>query len=276
MHRYLLSHHDIFMTSPVKEPGFFIRDHIHPSASTEYRKCTEEGYEKLFVHAAGYSVIGDATTEHILFKEAIDRMHQFNPDAKILIMLRNPVDIIYNNHFGRWLARTEPEKSFKKALKRNTQNLDPEYNPQYDYKHMIHCLPENIAHCISLFGRDNVKFTVLERFKKQPEEEYKDILRFLGVDETQIPDFKHYNSTKSVKRRLQLHNLRLFHGFKWGMARFHFTRLILKKIMEKIANTEQTQRPLIPEALKDELQEAFNPTIEALEKVTGEDLSPIK
>ena len=81
--------------------------------------------------------------------------------------------------------------------KRNTDKRKGDFNEIY--KDYIKKMPNRIKNYFDIFGRSNVHITLLDDLKNDCELEYKKIIRFLGVDETFIPNFEIYNTNKKVK-----------------------------------------------------------------------------
>lgn len=90
LYKKLSMHPDIFMSTP-KEPEFFARDDVYAQGN--------EWYVSLFASARAGQTCGEASTLYSLiqcFPETARRMHSFAPDAKIIFVLRNPVDRAYS------------------------------------------------------------------------------------------------------------------------------------------------------------------------------------
>ena len=122
MHEYLCAHPDIFMPSgadlrltrnALKEPYFFGSD----LDIAEYWSIRDrEQYLSLFVDAGNAKRIGEASVWYLPSTEAASEIKQFNPNAKIIIMLRNPVDMVYSLH-GQFLrSGNEDIVDFEEAL----------------------------------------------------------------------------------------------------------------------------------------------------------------
>ena len=96
MHRYLDAHPDIFMPW-VKEPHFFCtdlndeRDRSRGKSRMRWPVQTLDQYLFLFREARAESVIGESSVLYLYSKTAAREIAAFNPNARILIMLREPV-----------------------------------------------------------------------------------------------------------------------------------------------------------------------------------------
>ena len=88
---YLKYHPNVFMSTP-KEPHYFAEDF------ERYRHVkTEDKYLALFGDCNDrHLMIGEASVFYLRSTRAVSLIRDFNPDAKIIVMLRNPVDMVYS------------------------------------------------------------------------------------------------------------------------------------------------------------------------------------
>ena len=96
LYTYLKQHPEIFM-SPQKEPQFFANDVLGDRRHT----CTWAEYLSCFAAARGAKRIGEASVAYLGSPCAPKQIKMFNPAAKIIIMLRNPVDMMHSLHNQR-------------------------------------------------------------------------------------------------------------------------------------------------------------------------------
>lgn len=105
---WLAEHPQIFM-SPIKEPQFFNKDVGFPMKSLQ-------AYEKLFKDASsGHIAVGEATVLYLYSKVAVRNILDYNPDAKFIVCLRNPVDMAYSLHEQWFFNGIEDIEDFKEA-----------------------------------------------------------------------------------------------------------------------------------------------------------------
>ncbi len=91
---YLANHPSVCFSEP-KEAKFF-----HDDFSVEHRLATtEEEYLKCFSHQqASDQVLAEGTVWYLFSQVAVRRILAFNPEAKFVVMLRNPVDLSHSLH----------------------------------------------------------------------------------------------------------------------------------------------------------------------------------
>ncbi len=97
LYKYLSQHPDVYM-SPVKEPNFFSQ--VRPEQpSYGERVVLEEGhYYALFQNAGNYSIVGEASPSYLWDINAPYRIKKANPKAKIIILLREPIDRAFSHY----------------------------------------------------------------------------------------------------------------------------------------------------------------------------------
>jgi hypothetical protein len=99
LHRYLDQHPDVYM-SPVKEPSFFApavhRPHAGPRLTTG--TATLEEYTALFDGVANETAVGEASTIYLTDEDAPELIRATIPDAKLIAILRNPIDRAFSDY----------------------------------------------------------------------------------------------------------------------------------------------------------------------------------
>ena len=112
MWRYLMDHPDVFMSAK-KEPHYYATDIVDPIVRDP--SLGIDWYLSLFRDAGDAKVVGEASIFYLFSKAAIPALRDAYPDAKILVMVRNPVDLIHSFHSQLLYSGQETEKSFERA-----------------------------------------------------------------------------------------------------------------------------------------------------------------
>lgn len=181
---YILKQHpQIFMPEDLlnKEPSYF-------SNLTGMRD--EREYLALFSQATGNEkFIGEASTAYLTDPGSAKRISEFDPDAKIIILLRNPVFRAYSLY--NWMVQEgyEYSRSFeialsreKKRQKKNIPNLlEPEYYYDYLYYSSGVYLPQ-VERYLYHFDSLNVFIGTFEDFIARQQAFLSKIVKFLKID----------------------------------------------------------------------------------------------
>ena len=107
---YLSEHPDVFMC-PEKEPHYFNTDLNYKRGKSD----DLEEYLNLFSGATEEKIVGEASVWYLYSKEAVRNILEFNPNAKFIIMVRNPIKMAPSLHQQLFYNGRETEKDFNKA-----------------------------------------------------------------------------------------------------------------------------------------------------------------
>jgi sulfotransferase family protein len=178
LYRELARHPAIYM-SPMKEPHFFSR--IEPSSSWEafFPHVTDEDeYLALFKGATNEDLLGEGSTSYLWDRNAAERIKHAVPEAKILIMLRDPVDRAYS-HYWNDVREGLEERSFVDALGEEQRSGPGGWGVSSLY---IDCgrYADQVARYLDRFGA-GVLVSFLEDFVTSKVSITADIHSFLGV-----------------------------------------------------------------------------------------------
>ena len=183
LYHYLKKHPDIYFPE-FKEPHYFGSDLIRRNGA--YNLSLRE-YKNLF--STEKKVIGEASTFYLFSKKAAQEIYNFNPHSKIIIMLRDLVDLVHSLHSQFVFSGDEVIENFNEALELEESRLNGNKIPNQTtvvnklfYTFNILSLPDNIQSYINFFGKENVKFIHLNDIKNNPSKVYSETLDFLNVD----------------------------------------------------------------------------------------------
>jgi len=274
---YLKEHKNIVISDP-KEPHFFATD-MQKMRTTD----NKEQYLKYFKDVTDQTfAIGDASVWYLYSKEAIKNIKQFNPDAKIIVMLRNPVEMVPSMHAQHLYRTDEDVKEFAEAWKLNESrelgNNIPKYcrAPQnLNYK-KIALYAEQIERLYRYFPKEQVKIILFDDFKKDTKKIYEETLEFLNINKDGREHFPVINENTTSKNywiKALIVNQPKF---------IIFIKNIIKKILGKeklnIAsflnnlNTIKEKRKPLEDTLKQEIIDNYKNDILKLSKILNRNL----
>ncbi|WP_411954015.1 sulfotransferase family protein [Alkalibacillus sp. S2W] len=216
LYEYLKQHPEIYFPER-KEPHFF--GNMKPGGE---HVNNESDYLKLFEDAPENTVIGEASTSYLYSSDAAYNIQKFNRDAKIIIMLRNPVDRAYSMY--RHQVRNGAENlSFEEGLKAENERI------LNDWKYGFHYFAGGeyswqIENYYKIFGQNNVKVFLFDDFKEFPNAILLDILNFLNVNGNVSISTEKVHNISNKPKNLKLNLL---------LNQRHPLKEILKKIIPK-------------------------------------------
>jgi hypothetical protein len=175
-----LGHHpDVYVPPRIKEPHYFARQAVAPDDPRAVRR--EGDYLRLFSGRTDERVVAEASPSYLRDEQAPALIRQFNPDAMIIAMLRNPVDRAYSHYLmSRRLGRTE--RPFAAVVERRVgaPRVDPrdkivnlaagDYGPQ-------------LERYLSVFPADQVKVLVFEEFIRDVEGSLAQVFDHCGIED---------------------------------------------------------------------------------------------
>ncbi|HEY3248023.1 MAG TPA: sulfotransferase [bacterium] len=274
LYRWLSEHPDVYM-SPRKEPHYFCPDLYSPRYVHD-----EPAYLALFSKAAGQSRAGEASVYYLYSREAARRIHAFDPQARIIMMLRRPVEMIHSLHSQRLFSGHEEIEDFEEALtaepaRKRGFNLPPNPYP-------IPCLfyrevgryAAQVARYLDVFPRSRVHVIIFDDFVRDPAATFGDVCRFLGVDPEFRPDFAPANTNTTI-RSPRLRDWMKFSPATRALARAVMPRPLRRGLAERLhqLNRRATPRPPMSAALRRGLQAEFAADVAALGALLDRDLS---
>lgn len=277
--RYLSQHPNIFMSDP-KEPHYFCDD-FKPAMRTIK---TEEDYTKIFSTAnSDHHAVGEASVWYLYSKVAVKNIFNFRADAKIIVMLRNPVDLVYSMHAQSLNSVDDDEPDFEKAWWLQDDRLEGVNMPKHcrDAKKLqyrdIGMLGEQLSQVLSIFPASQVKVIFFDDFTTRTEQVFKEVVEFLKVpDMAENLEFKAVNENAVDSSYLLAVFYRrtpkiLVAFFMWLKRTLGIKKWGLKKWLMTWNMKTQTREKL-PTGFRKELVEYFSQDVEKLALITSRDL----
>lgn len=199
LHTYLGQHPEIFMAKD-KENNHFATDLL--PLTDPFR--ADERYFSMFRDVTQEKAVGESSVFYMLSKEAAINIYRFNPEAKIIIMLRNPVEMLPSYHAQMVYNGDEDILNFEKALaaedRRRNGKLKIKPGLRFDerlfYREVI-SYSTQIKRYLSLFNRDQIFIIIYDDFKADTSGVYHEVLKFIGVKPYFQTDFPIINQRKT-------------------------------------------------------------------------------
>jgi hypothetical protein len=274
MNDYLAQHPDIFMAK--KEIHYFGSD-------LKMRlKIYESEYLNYFNEAGSKKIIGEASVWYLFSQTAAIEIKKFSPGAKILIMLRNPVQVLHSLHSQHLYDGNENVLDFETAMnldaERKNGNKIPDSLDFFElppYRDSV-LFARQVKRYLDNFGRENVHIILYEDFVANTEKAVRGTLDFLGVD-SKIPiAYDVINPNKTI-RFFSLH--RLLKNPSWSLKRVVRIILPFKKLRHSIMaylfkwNIRIKKRDKMDDRLYSRLKDSFTEDVNSLARIINRDLS---
>jgi len=235
----------------------------------ERQKLSTEEYLEHFSAASDQKKIGEATASYLRSRSAAQAIKAFSPDAQIIVMLRNPVEVMHSLH-ALALYGSEPITDFAAALKADAVRTGRE---KIGYREFTH-FPEQVERYFDQFGRENVNIIIYDDLKADAIGVGRNTLRFLGVREDSNLAFSRENSNSQV--RIPRLEQMLCHPppnlLRLGAL---IPPKIKRRVWRRLLGVNRTIRPREPmdPCVRKSLQAEIAPRVDQLSKMLGRDLS---
>ncbi len=273
MSEYLRSHPDVFMSRP-KEPHFFDFDMVQ-----SYYGWLDD-YLSLFAKAR-HRIVGEATPSYLRSRVAVPAIRGLFPDSKLLIMLRNPVDLVYSLYNERRRAGGELTPDFAKAWALEVAGRAPKHRGKYIVEDRPYIfagqLGAQVKRVLEIFPRDQVRIILFDDFVSNPRAEYLRLLAFLKIPDDGRTEFPKVNESTGFKSKGLAQASR--YARVWGLPYLMtFKRLTgirhigVLRAIDRFNTAPRSVKSLDPGIYR-QMADAFSDEIRLLEDLLNRDLS---
>ena len=223
-------------------------------------------------------------TRSAVSRVAAKLIKKFNPNAKIIISIRNPAEQMFSWHWTLRKIGYETEPDFKKALKleeERKKRTNPRLIKNYFYREFADYYLQ-VKRYIDIFGKKNVKVVLFDDLGERGNElkkkkTYYDLLKFLGVKKYKAD----LSSKGSGRSKLEPKNQFYVYFLNFMLTLPKPLRLAVKsiipaKLVRKIKNItwkEVKEKNKIESELKYSINKSFENNLQKLEKLINRDLS---
>lgn len=280
---YLAEHPGLFMAVP-KEPHFFATD------MPRYRWTrTWDQYRALFDPAPPGALCGEASIWYLYSREAVARIRSAYPDARLIVMLRRPDEMVHSLQRQLLFMREEDQRSMRRAWdlehsRRHGRDVPSLCrDPKVLYYRCVARYGEQLERVFSHFPASRVKVILYEDFAEDPAVVYRDILSFLGVTDDARDNFPTVNPHKAPR------SIALQSALRWLFERMHRMRLKIheasgidlsklwlhKPVTRFLAerNVRPEPKPELEKELREEIIASYRDDILRLQGLIERDLS---
>lgn len=202
MSSYLTAHPGVAFSDP-KEPHFFCDDllgHWPVNSLEEYLRCFPSD-------ASTKQAVGEGSVMYFYSANAVGNILNISPDARFIVMLRNPVDAAYAFHSQMVYTLSESLLNFEDAWRAQIERKNglhlpdftlfdgvSQYGDIFSYAHQL-------SRLFSQVPRSNVLILTFDRFTHQPEESYAQTVDFLGLPQSPLESYPVVNGNRTPKSR---------------------------------------------------------------------------
>jgi hypothetical protein len=240
-----------------------------------------EDYLELFPRNASEKYLGEASTTYLYSDTAAEEIYKFNPDSKIIVILRNPIDLLHSWYYYIKFRSEETAETFAEALRlegprKDDPTLVPnsvQFRRRVYYMEMVE-FDKQIERYYDFFGKDNVFIIVNKDMQENIRKVYADLLNFLDIEHL-YPDFEKYKENR-VPRNSALK--RIIDNYLYWLKKYHQKGAGQKSALKSIYTfliSRKEKRPPLSEDLRDKLSRDLKPMVNNTSDLIGKDLGRI-
>lgn len=279
MYEYLRTHPAVFANPVKKEFNHFNKDLTGGRTGIP----DAESYLRYFEAWGEESYALDGSIWYLYSEEAAQQIADSCPDAKIVVMLRDPLQQIPSLHAQRVSSGNEPVDDLEAALALEAERAAGHHVPDdihvpsgLLYRQVADYAPQ-LQRFLACFDPEQVHVMIFEDFKADPAAAYTGLLEFLGLP-VELPesfavvnpnDRPRSKTLQTVLKRLRRN--RVTRQLVRRALPSQTLRLRLAKRV-KMLNAKQVERDAMPDTLRDALVRDMTPAVLATEALLGRTL----
>ena len=261
LYHYLSAHPQVEM-SRQKETDYFSDKAIHEQGMyyAKNRINTLDKYDSLFVQKESV-VYGEASVSYLFYENVAEDIKKYNPNAKIIIMLRNPIERAFSHYLMDYRLGLISD-SFENVLAKKSKHK----NAHLFYQQYIEVskYARQIQRYLDFFEKDNILFIDYEDFKKNVSKTVDQVYNFLNISTEFVADINtKHNTFIMPKNKI----IRLIYSFVFlrKILTFLFPVYLVKNI--RVLLFKSDKKPELLKETRSLLSIIFNDDIKNLEEV---------
>jgi hypothetical protein len=270
LYYYLEQHPEVYM-SPVKEPNFFASQGQDNAADAITHIGT---YQDLFRGVSGEKAIGEASHSYLYEPGAVSEIRRYIPEAKLIAILRNPIDRAYSHFLHRVRDGTEPLDDFAQALQEDQVGVHKGRTFQdYIGRGLYY---SQLKRYFGTFPREQLRVYLYEDLSGAPISTVQDAFRFLKVDDSFVPDMSLRRNVSGYPKYKTLDRLLRSQGrFKSAVKIYSPARLRwrLSKAFDDLKTRNLVEPPPVQSEVRRQLIRVYREDILRVQELIHRDLS---
>jgi hypothetical protein len=187
LYQYFRTHPRIYVPRDLKETNYMaFQQGAPPLAGPGDRKfvtsiTTLVEYRQLYRDGGQYDLAADVSPSYLYYSRAARRIAELSPTAKIVIVLRNPVECAFSMYAMMRGDGREPCADFSEAFGRSKERIQCGWEWAWDYQGAYR-FARQVREYLSLFPRSQLFIARYEQLRDHPRAFYRELTRFLGIE----------------------------------------------------------------------------------------------
>jgi len=182
---YLRQHPQICMASKKESHYFAFKDQLPifngpGDLKSENIINSKEQYFSLFNCNETTKLYGESSVFYLYYQHVAENIYKYNPKAKIIVLLRNPIDRAFSNYWYLKNKGREDSISFSEAIEKENHRKNNNWEPIWFYTELGLYYNQLLPY-YQLFPSENILVLIYEDFRKYNKESLSMVCRFLHV-----------------------------------------------------------------------------------------------
>lgn len=225
IYNYLQEHPQVYM-SRVKETNFLEKDweNLPPDQQNKNGILTLEKYAELFADVKDEIAIGEASPNYLFhYESSAARIKQYLPKAKLIVVLRNPIERAYSDHLMH-LRDAIGYRSLSEQIKHSSYK-------SFILRKGFYYIP--LKYYFEQFGQEQIRVFFYDDLCENPQNFMQEMYQYLGVNDTFTPNTARKAQVAKIPKNKTLNNL---------LQRKNILRNTAAKIMKTVMAVEARQK----------------------------------
>jgi len=268
LYHYLNEHPEISMSSQ-KEPDYFSDADIQNEGMYygKNRIDTIKKYHSLFDDNSESKLKGEGSVSYLFYKNVPQKIKTYNPEAKIIIMLRDPIDRAFSHYLMDYRLGLVSD-SFEDIIDQKSVHKDAKlFYQQYielsEYANQV-------KRYLDVFNEQDILFIEYEDLKMDVLGIVKKTYLFLGVNKVYEPDVNKKHNTYTMPKNSVIRFIYSFVILR-NILSFFFPKNLVNRI--RAALFKNDKKPVLLDETRNRLKRFFTKDINALGEMLNKDFS---
>lgn len=270
LHNYLNKHPDICM-SKTKEPNYFSSEEIKKQ-NLYYKDAPLindiKEYNSIFEYTKDEKIIGESSVSYLFYSNISKKIHDFNSESKIIILLRNPIERSFS-HYLMDFTSGYFNYEFNEVIKKDFKSKEPIIYQQIIELSLYY---NQIKTYYEIFNKKNILILFQEDLNKNSNSTLNKIYDFLEVE-------KQLDKNNQVNKKLHTYkeprNILVNYLYKQQKIKSLLRNILSTSLKNKFKNilVKEAIKPKMSNFEKDYLQSFFKDDVKKLSNLINIDCS---
>lgn len=265
--RYFSTHPSVYV--PPNKETYFFGEYFY--ADAKINSLPE--YKSLFKTVPKESICVEISTTYLYSRNAAKEIYKYNPDARIIMILRNPMDRAFSNYMYRRKTGNEECTQFEEGIKMENERIVSGKPYGFHYTNMGFYYKQ-VQRYLDIFKKENVLILIFEEIKENSNLFYQRISDFM-----EIQYLSSFNVSKRYNKSGEFRSERFMKLLNSdNIVKKYFKKMIPQEKRKRLSgffkdlNISNRKIEMKPET-RIQMRDLFNEDIHKLEALTGKDLS---